>query len=381
MKEWKRDFESPGRSILQRDLLKAGSESSFELKKNSRSPRSSMIGIKSPLRDQRPSVASFAIASNSSLTKNESSTASNQGQTHARSKSVCVDLISQPLVLSQLASCLPTSIRTGPLGTKTNHQETSIRSEADEKLIKKYLGDYSITERPGGRIKNEWSSSLANLTDEKSEEYRNFNLKKVKGPVEIKLDLSQDKQKAGDNLEKKVVQDLDSSMNLQKSNYCGPSKLQSESLPVSSNTKLSFSKEALEKLGSSIRQFRRDSGRERSSDFNSYVTKRKTRGSPLKLKRLHTEMAPIKEDNENHQSNKNLETRNEQGNPDETKQDESLTLGISKKLRVPSNITFGKLSVRDLEKFKNKSSLNINSRRSNLRLSEIRNLRKVDKYQ
>lgn len=280
---------------------------------------------------------------------------------------------------------MSSSNQNGPLDSEPRFENLAKRSEADEKLIKKYLGEEWIgsksVERIPGSLNSDWSTSLVHVHEEDSRIYQNHNLRKVKGPVEIKLELSQEKNiRKEKSYNKDEETETDRSINLNKMEFCSNSNQENDSRVVSSTTKMSFSKETLGKLSSSIRQFKRDSGLESAGDFNSYMTKRRMKGSTLKLSRLDTKMDPIKEIVEQPLYNKNLELSQ---TPEKVHalciNDESLNLNHQKtEQKLPYNITFGKLLTRDADKLKNLSSLKFNSRRSNLRLSEMRNLRKVD---
>ena len=392
MKVWKRDFDdTPNRTNLQREFLKAGSEASFELKKSPGSMKSSSLQPNSPSGEKRPSVQSFALESGKSMQPSSAAFTEPLVSGHlpgGRSRSMCMDLLSKPLVLGHPLPDAAPRFQKAPLVSNRDQPEISRRSESDEELIKKYLRplqDCSITDRPFPNRKSDWTSSLVDLQEEDVAAYRNFNLRKVKGPVEIRLDISQEKAITPNKETKESeASNRDNSLYFPKRDAATNDQPQeTQDLSKQSKEKLPFSKQMMQKLTSSIQQFKRDSGLTSASDLNSYLVHRKTKTPVLALGTEKARMEPIKEIPEQGSTSRK-QIKQPATARDPMVLNDSLNIARPAVISSPKKeskehptITFGKLLTRDTEKLKLLSNLEIHSRRSNLKLSEIRNLRKV----
>lgn len=370
MQTWKRSFESPSVDAVQRELLNAGSEASFEVKKSAGSRRGSTGQLASPRSEGKAATMAFADRESSGL----KTLAINL---HARTKSLCGGLAYQPDFQDEAKVRRETNDLGHSSPLKEKIRGNLSRSAAMKNLIRKYLPDDLEGYLAGQNLKNlrpDWPSRLMEIEQENNDGQVNFNLRRVKGPIEVTLETSKERYAPQFRLGSiSLGTDKDSFSHLRKEIRQGETN---SGLVDLLNKRMSIGKDHLQKLASRVRQSGQDGGPESTRKLNSYVTMRhrdtksidNNSALPSQLSkntvdpsvspgtRMPNDIIDIITD-ENTQVKKALPS-------------ESLSKNTSNSSTI--GLTIQKLMNKDFATVKNAAGLDLHSRRPNLVFSEMR---------
>lgn len=192
---WKRDIDLKiSKNCAQRDLLRAGSECSFEAKKSVRSENMTDCWGAG---DKKDCDTSFGISNKESISEQRSPNLQakdniGRGLIHSRCKSFTSEMISKPLTIN-----FSVSQAERKSNRLLSQSESGIveQGKSNSKLFDKYLAPPEVTDirnfRPlqSSEASNDWTTGyLKNLDVPENNDH--YQLRKIRGPVEIRLEAS-----------------------------------------------------------------------------------------------------------------------------------------------------------------------------------------------